>query len=277
MTLAAVATPAPAPPVSAVPGPVRRAPHAALLDRPSDLFDADAVPAPPSTPLAIPYQMDQALRDAQAAGEHLGATWQGSPAQPGAGGFVAAALQPPPSGAATQAELATLHQLATTRTPEGIAAARYHERYGSVGIWRRELGRYREEVGHARALPAAIDVARALALNGQVTLPAKARFDRDRPFTTDPTLPVVLKRPRNDSYPSGHTSSAYAAATVLSHYMPHRRDHLLDLAAQVAFSRSYGGVHFPSDTVAGAFIGSAAGRIVVDQRPASDVPASDAA
>ena len=59
------------------------------------------------------------------------------------------------------------------------------------------------------------------------------------------------------SFPSGHTVSAFAIATVLSLYQntKWRQALLLVLAALAGFSRIYLSQHFLADVLAGSFIG----------------------
>ncbi|MCW2950520.1 MAG: Acid phosphatase, partial [Thermoleophilia bacterium] len=86
---------------------------------------------------------------------------------------------------------------------------------------------------------------------------SKAAAARARPFVDDPTLTVAIDKPGNNpSYPSGHSSGAYAGAEVLAYLMPDRAAEFMNIAAQVAYSRLYGGVHYPSDVIAGAKIAS---------------------
>lgn len=61
----------------------------------------------------------------------------------------------------------------------------------------------------------------------------------------------------NNSFPSGHTVTAFAIATVLAFYTTNKIQYLLLLlaAALVAFSRVYLSQHFLLDVLAGSFIG----------------------
>lgn len=57
--------------------------------------------------------------------------------------------------------------------------------------------------------------------------------------------------------PSGHSASAFAGAVVLAFLVPRAAPYLIALASVMAFSRIYVGVHWPSDVVAGAALGTA--------------------
>jgi undecaprenyl-diphosphatase len=63
--------------------------------------------------------------------------------------------------------------------------------------------------------------------------------------------------PRSGSFPSGHTTIAFACATVLAAAVPRAAPLLYLLALAIGFSRVYVGVHWPLDVVAGAAIGIA--------------------
>ena len=59
------------------------------------------------------------------------------------------------------------------------------------------------------------------------------------------------------SFPSGHTTSAFAAAVALASMRPDWRGRLLGAALLIGASRVLVGAHYPSDVVGGAALGSA--------------------
>ena len=67
--------------------------------------------------------------------------------------------------------------------------------------------------------------------------------------------------PGNPSFPSGHSATAFAAATALAIMCPRLRPAVLVIAAAVALSRVYLRVHFPLDVIAGGLIGAALGAL----------------
>jgi undecaprenyl-diphosphatase len=89
----------------------------------------------------------------------------------------------------------------------------------------------------------------------------KLAFDRARPPVADPDLGSLVAIPGNPSFPSGHSATAFAAATAIAILCPRLRVAVLILAAGVALSRVYLRVHFPLDIVAGGVLGAALGAL----------------
>jgi undecaprenyl-diphosphatase len=86
----------------------------------------------------------------------------------------------------------------------------------------------------------------------------KAAIDRERPH-----VDTLVSRPDTGSFPSGHAATSFACATVLGAFEPRLRVPLYVLAALIAASRTYVGVHYPLDAVAGAGWGLLVGWLVV--------------
>jgi len=82
---------------------------------------------------------------------------------------------------------------------------------------------------------------------------------RRRPCHIEPHCWATLLPPDQFSFPSGHTMTAFAVATPLSLFYPDIAIGLLFCALSIATSRILLGMHFLSDVVAGALIGTAIG------------------
>jgi undecaprenyl-diphosphatase len=92
-------------------------------------------------------------------------------------------------------------------------------------------------------------------------------FDRERPNVRYAEPGPLLTPPRSDSFPSGHAATSFAAATVIAAAAPRLRVPLYVLAALVAWSRVYVGVHYPLDVLVGAVYGTLLGLLLVRALP----------
>ena len=93
-------------------------------------------------------------------------------------------------------------------------------------------------------------------LFGELTL--KNIICRLRPCNVFTNFPMLIARPTSYSFPSGHTSSSFAAALILT--LRHKKVGWLAYipAVLIAFSRIFLFVHYPTDVLAGILLGTLA-------------------
>ncbi|WP_327145881.1 bifunctional phosphatase PAP2/diacylglycerol kinase family protein [Nocardia sp. NBC_01327] len=121
--------------------------------------------------------------------------------------------------------------------------------------------------GVAVVLAAQPGATRRAALRGVVSvggasltanLVLKTLFARRRPAADLlPPFRRLINAPTSSSFPSGHSATAVAFATAVAMESPRAALVVAPLAATVAYSRVHTGVHWASDVVAGAAVGSA--------------------
>lgn len=115
------------------------------------------------------------------------------------------------------------------------------------GIVKRDVPVFRRYVGYCGGL----------ALANGVSLGLKYAIGRERPYMT---YPDIYKKDHvgTKSFPSGHTTMAFATATMLT--LTTKNWYVVvpayAWACSVGWSRLYLGVHYPSDVLAGALIGT---------------------
>ena len=92
---------------------------------------------------------------------------------------------------------------------------------------------------------------------------------RERPPLRFPEPHPLVHVPGNPSFPSGHAATSFACAATLAWLTPLSPIALYALAALIAFSRVYVGVHYPLDVIGGAALGlgvATALRLLVEAR-----------
>jgi undecaprenyl-diphosphatase len=99
----------------------------------------------------------------------------------------------------------------------------------------------------------------AATLGVLVFLALKRATGRRRPCHLEPHCWATLLPPDQFSFPSGHTITAFAFAVPLANFYPQLGVGLYFCAASIAASRVLLGMHFLSDVLAGALIGSGLG------------------
>ncbi|MGM9947374.1 phosphatase PAP2 family protein [Floccifex sp.] len=90
----------------------------------------------------------------------------------------------------------------------------------------------------------------------------KPLIHRLRPFTYN-DIHLLIPKPRDPSFPSGHTAASFVCVMILFLMNQKGKYLVLLIALFIAFSRLYLYVHFPSDVLAGMFLGLCIGWFVV--------------
>ncbi len=160
---------------------------------------------------------------------------------------------PAPDSERALRDMRITRSLVAQRTPAGNLWARDLDLHGTTAVWKELATQISGDPATTRAvLGAALSAA---SVQGGV---GKKQWMRPRPFQVDPTIDVIGRTPKHvdSSYPSIHSARAFAAARVLSALDPSVTDAAYAMAREVALSRIYAGVHFVTDAVAGARLGT---------------------
>ena len=108
-----------------------------------------------------------------------------------------------------------------------------------------------------RTLKIGLACAISIAIGALITnLILKNWVARVRPYEAMEALSILVGRPRDFSFPSGHATASFAGAWAVFRNTKSRwRWGALILAILIALSRLYVGVHYPTDVLAGTAIG----------------------
>ena len=112
-------------------------------------------------------------------------------------------------------------------------------------------------------------VALADLIAGVSSLLLREAIGRERPPLRFPDPHPLVHVPVSPSFPSGHAATSFACAATLAWLTPLSPIVLYGLAALIAISRVYVGVHYPLDVVGGAALGigvATALRLLVEAR-----------
>lgn len=89
-----------------------------------------------------------------------------------------------------------------------------------------------------------------------VNLCIKPLAARTRPYELIEGLQILVSRPHDYSFPSGHSANSLTCAWTIFRLAPKKYGvPALVLAVLIALSRLYVGVHYPTDVLAGVAIG----------------------
>ena len=109
-----------------------------------------------------------------------------------------------------------------------------------------------------RRRPLFLRAGRTVALSFAANQAVKLVVRRGRPELNG--LPPLVQTMSNRSYPSAHATTSAAGSRALGALLPPTPLYLL--AVSLALTRPYLGVHYPSDTIAGAALGLAVAELV---------------
>ena len=167
---------------------------------------------------------------------------------------------PGPNSATTLAELAELHRIEGIRTPEQVANAMRDDVEEDLFIFKTVLG----DKFKADQLPLTKILSdRVKKSEGANSSVPKTTFARVRPYNLDKTLkPVCKTKTKDDSYPSGHTTTGYLMALTLVQIVPEKRDEILARADDYGRNRMICGVHYASDLAASRLLAYATHAII---------------
>ena len=85
----------------------------------------------------------------------------------------------------------------------------------------------------------------------------KPNVGRIRPYEVVDGLKLLIERQHDPSFPSGHSGASFAAAVVFLVKGPKKLGiPAIIMAALIAFSRLYVGVHYPTDVICGIITGT---------------------
>ncbi len=92
---------------------------------------------------------------------------------------------------------------------------------------------------------------------------AKTFYFNPRPSQVNPEIKTITGLPNFPSYTSGHSTFSGAAATILGHIIPARKQAYENMAKEASLSRLYGAIHYRSDCEEGLKCGNAIGAYAI--------------
>jgi membrane-associated phospholipid phosphatase len=155
------------------------------------------------------------------------------------------------------ADLATYRAIRSlARNEETVAKVKRFSKLGEHGaVWLAlgAVGSVVDKRRRSRWRKAAVTVGASYLTSTTV----KVAIGRQRPVVED--LPQLMATPTGLSFPSSHSTSSFSAARAYGRLLP--TPLLYAAAVPMAMSRLYLGVHYPSDILAGAALGTVLGSL----------------
>jgi acid phosphatase (class A) len=158
-------------------------------------------------------------------------------------------LPPPPAmdSKETAGEIEEMLRFQNTRTP---AMVDYAQKDQTISVFRfaTVLGDNFNEGN----LPFTAGFFRNVQSNASLFIdPAKDYWKRPRPSNYDRRIIPCLTIPKSAAYPSGHSTEGNLFAIILANMIPEKRAVIFNRGWEFAMNRVIGGVHYPSDAMAG--------------------------
>jgi len=172
-----------------------------------------------------------------------------------------ALLAPPPvvGSPVQQAEIQQLLALQNSRTPEQAAFAQADAE--------RSVFRFADVFGPAftaEKCPKTLVLFTKARKNADAIIdPAKAFWNRPRPYVSSADIHPCVPKPDNASYPSGHSTFASMTAVLLTAMVPEKQTEIFARAGLYRDNRLIGGAHYPSDVAKGAIAGTVIGAFLL--------------
>jgi membrane-associated phospholipid phosphatase len=176
-------------------------------------------------------------------------------------------VPPPPSPAATRAELRSMRELIRGNDAQARQQIKYWDAGAPAYRWMDLLNARTLAATPTTAFPHRVYlyVAQAMYDATVATWESKYYYNRARPSELDHNLPTALDVPDSPSYPSEHAAAAQAAATVLAYFLPAEAASFQTMADEAGWSRVRAGLQYPSDYNAGLALGRRIGQAVIDK------------
>ncbi len=163
---------------------------------------------------------------------------------------------------AERVDVAVYEAITQTPTPaldRGMSTLTQAANYSRIWLgWAVILAATRGARGKRAAVTGLASIAASSAVANLVIKPLGRR---GRPDPGDVPDARRAPMPTSRSFPSGHSASAFAFATGVGAVLPRDAIAIRALATVVAYSRVHTGVHYPSDAIAGAFLGTTLAQI----------------
>ncbi|MEM9227007.1 MAG: phosphatase PAP2 family protein, partial [Verrucomicrobiota bacterium] len=91
-------------------------------------------------------------------------------------------------------------------------------------------------------------------------------YGRPRPYAANLQVQPCVPLEESTSYPSGHAFAGLCFALLLADIFPEQREALIERGMQIGYDRVVGGVHYPSDVLAGQRLAMACAQVILDSK-----------